>query len=123
MAETGGGLMDDVYISEPPGVFRHPRDWAERIAWQKGSFQRRFVDGGRLVRKTRISEDVKVSTMFVVHDHRMDEEGPPILFETKIFGGVNDDYTDRYASYLEALDGHAAACALAKSGRRPTEED
>lgn len=58
--------------------------------------------------------DVRVSIVFLGLDHGFDFKGPPILFETMIFGGEHDQYQDRYATRDEALAGHAKALALAK---------
>ena len=46
---------------------------------------------------------VSVSTVFL---------GPPLLFETMIFGGKSDGYMDRYGTWQEAEAGHEAACLL-----------
>jgi hypothetical protein len=51
-------------------------------------------------------EGVRVSTVFLGLDHRMTMEGPPILYETMVFGGAMDGEMDRYATRLEALAGH-----------------
>jgi hypothetical protein len=57
---------------------------------------------------------VRVSTVFLGIDHGfMMGDGPPILFETMIFGGENDLEMWRYATYDEAEDGHNRACELA----------
>jgi hypothetical protein len=60
--------------------------------------------------------DVKVSTVFLGLDHSFGE-GPPLLWETMIFGGVHDSYTDRYSTAAEALEGHRVALALVTSGK------
>lgn len=61
------------------------------------------VDGGR----------VRVSTVFLGIDHQMMPGGPPVLWETMIFGGPHDDYQERYATREAAGEGHARALALA----------
>ena len=49
----------------------------------------------------------KVSTVFLGLDHRFGAQGPPILFETMVFGGGNfDQYQERYCTREEALAGH-----------------
>jgi hypothetical protein len=57
------------------------------------------------VAKTNIG-DVYVSTIFVGIDYRIADKGPPILFETMIFGGVNDRHIERYCTWDEAEAGH-----------------
>lgn len=50
----------------------------------------------------------EVSTVFVSYDMRFGREGPPILWETMVFGGPPDvdGRRRRYASQEEALAGH-----------------
>lgn len=63
----------------------------------------------------RIGEDVlhgvRVSTVFLGLDHNWGE-GPPLIFETMIFGGWHDDYQERYSTYEEAEAGHRRALIL-----------
>jgi hypothetical protein len=40
--------------------------------------------------------------------------GPPVLWETMIFGFENDEYQERYTSKADALAGHARAAAIAR---------
>ena len=54
---------------------------------------------------------VSVSTVFLGMDHSFGG-GPPLLFETMIFGGKSDGYMDRYGTWQEAEAGHEAACLL-----------
>lgn len=58
-------------------------------------------------------DGVKVSTVFLGLDHRFGGNGPPLVFETMIFGGENDGEQDRYSTKAEALTGHEALCRLA----------
>ena len=64
-----------------------------------------FETAERHVAETTVG-DVKVSTVFLGLDHR--ESGPPILFETMVFGGPLDQEQDRYATWQEAEQGHQA---------------
>ena len=50
---------------------------------------------------------VHVSTVFLVIDHSWGY-GPPLLFETMVFGGELDMEQDRYCTWDEAVAGHAA---------------
>lgn len=52
----------------------------------------------------------RVSTVFLGLDHRFGGEGPPILFETMIFGGKLDQYQERCCTYAQAIEMHAIAC-------------
>lgn len=49
--------------------------------------------------------DVRISTVFLGIDHQFGE-GPPILWETMVFGGALDQEQVRYATRAEALAGH-----------------
>lgn len=53
-----------------------------------------------------------VSTVFLGMDHGF--SGPPVLFETMIFGGPHDQYQERYVTWEEAEAGHQHAVALAE---------
>jgi hypothetical protein len=50
-------------------------------------------------------DGVTISTVFLGLDHAWGD-GPPLLFETMIFGGSHDQYQERYSSKKEALAGH-----------------
>lgn len=65
---------------------------------------------GRRVANIEIG-DVRISTVFLGLDHQWGG-GPPLLFETMIFGGEHDDYQERYSTLEEAMAGHARAVAL-----------
>jgi len=54
---------------------------------------------------------VRVSTVFLGLDHNYDGEGPPVLWETMVFGGVMDQEQVRYTSLADALAGHQEMCA------------
>jgi hypothetical protein len=55
----------------------------------------------------------RVSTVFLGLDHSLGN-GPPILFETLIFGGPLDGEQWRYCTWKEAETGHQHALALAR---------
>lgn len=59
------------------------------------------------------TDNANVSTVFLGIDHSF-FSGPPVLFETMIFGGENDQYQERYHTLEEAMVGHEKAVALAK---------
>ena len=67
-----------------------------------------FETADRHVARDKVG-DVKVSTVFLGLDHRFGDKGPPLLFETMIFGGPHDGYQERYATWAEAERGHAVA--------------
>lgn len=59
---------------------------------------------------------VLISTVFLGLDHNSGSHGPPILWETMVFGGEHDGYGERYATAKEAQEGHARATALVRGG-------
>jgi hypothetical protein len=60
-------------------------------------------------------DDVRVSTVFLGVDHAWNSS-IPILWETMIFGGENDQaYQERYSSYEDALEGHQNAINFIKT--------
>jgi hypothetical protein len=50
-------------------------------------------------------EDAEVSTVFLSFDQRYGD-GPPVLWETLVFGGRLDGEMERYTSRADALRGH-----------------
>lgn len=58
------------------------------------------------------SEQVFVSTVFTGINMNY-HDGPPLTFETMIFGGKHDQYQERYATAAQAIEGHKKACKLA----------
>ena len=56
---------------------------------------------------------VRVSTVFLALDHSFGE-GPPLLFETMVFGGPLDQELDRCTTWEEAEAMHAAMVARVK---------
>lgn len=77
-------------------------------------FLKDFDDGFYRLKFTKVSDKVWVSTVFLYFDHNYFENGPPILWETMIFGGKHDEYQERYSSKAEALEGHERAVELAR---------
>jgi len=63
-----------------------------------------FETADRHVAKTNIG-DVKISTVFLGLNHNWGS-GPPLLFETMVFGGELDGEQERYSTWDEAEKGH-----------------
>jgi hypothetical protein len=68
----------------------------------------------RRIARTDISDSIWVSTVFLGLDHGFDEGGAPVLFETMIFGGPQNNELWRCAFYNQALRQHAMAVELAR---------
>lgn len=78
----------------------------------------KWIEGGNDNRRVCLDHFKKenghysVSTVFLGLDHNFGD-GPPILFETMIFGhGELCDYQDRYCTWDEAVSGHLTAVKL-----------
>jgi hypothetical protein len=80
----------------------------------------------RIVAFTQINSQAYVSTIFLGLDHRFPgyPQGPPILFETMIFGGALDGEGARYCSHDDAMTGHKMQVKRARkaAGQRIKEE-
>jgi hypothetical protein len=55
----------------------------------------------------------EISTVYLGFNHRFGD-GPPLIFESMVFGGPLDQETRRYATELEARAGHAELLELAR---------
>jgi len=64
-----------------------------------------FGTAKRHVAKTEITPEIKVSTVFLGLDHQYGD-GPPLIFETMVFGGELDGQMERYSTWEEAETGH-----------------
>ena len=71
-----------------------------------------FQGSNRIVAQTDVAKDIQVSTVFLGLDHQWGD-GPPLLFETMIFGGAHDQFQQRYSTWDQAEAGHRAALKLA----------
>lgn len=71
-----------------------------------------FETADRIVKKTLI-HDIEISTVFLGINHNY-FGGPPLLFETMIFGGEHDEYQDRCGTWDEAEDMHKKAMELVR---------
>ena len=72
----------------------------------------RFFDNpqSRRVKHVKIFR-TRISTVFLGLDHSWGD-GPPLLFETMIFGGKHDGYKTRCSTWAEALEMHKKACLI-----------
>lgn len=76
-------------------VMNHPDDAWARVAyneWDEGA--------------------IYVSTVFLGLDHNLMGRGPPLVFETMVFGPYGGDEQWRYSTWEEAEAGHAEVVAM-----------
>ena len=64
-----------------------------------------YESADRRVAWSDISQGVHVSTVFLGIDHNFGG-GPPLLYETMVFGGPMDQHQERYTTREEAVAGH-----------------
>lgn len=61
--------------------------------------------------------EVRVSTVFLGIDHSFDDDGPPVLFESMIFGGPLDEEMDRCATWEGAEKMHEKLMERVRRGK------
>lgn len=89
-----------------PELVPDEKDWAR---WHGESARMRWLAHDILL--VNEATEVRISTVFLGLD-RGQSHGPPILWETMIFGGKYDQYQRRYTSYADAADGHVKAVEM-----------
>lgn len=101
------------YILDEQG---NPQPCEDLLTWAK------WHEGAdRQICKTEAEDGTLVSTVFLGLNHAF-HDGPPLLFETMIFGGAHDLYQDRYATKAEAIEGHERAVAMLTTPTRTARE-
>lgn len=76
----------------------------------------------RIVKQTKLNQDILVSTVFLGLDHNFTGQGPPLLFETMVFGGALVQHCERYSTWEEAEKGHEDIVEKIKKGIKPWKE-
>jgi len=97
--------MSDYYI-----LIRGKPKKVECLEWAKW-----FETANRKIAHTGCSEWT-VSTVFLGLDHSFFEGGPPMIFETLVFGGSKDGEMERYSTKEEALKGHERMVRYCRTG-------
>ena len=99
--------MSDTYILNKDHTVRKVPmlEWAE---WSEKDRE------NKRVALTKVDEHTEVSTVFLGLDHNFSESGPPLIFETMVFGGVMGEECDRYSTWDQAVAGHEAMLARVK---------
>lgn len=69
-------------------------------------------------RQTRISDEVEVSTVWLGLNHQW-LDGPPLCWETMVFGSEHEGDPWRYSSRQLALDDHERIVAALRAGQNP----
>lgn len=107
-------MTDKYYILDENGHPVPESDLLKWSAWLGGGDDKRRVALNMIPGTWRNPDGIRVSTVFLGLDHNFIGDGPPILWETMIFGGRRDGYQRRYSSLYAAIEGHKEALRLAK---------
>lgn len=92
--------MSDKYILDENGQPAVEHDLMRWAQWWESA------DKQRILAHTHVG-NILVSTVFLGLDHRHFGEGPPLLWESMVFGGNLDESQQRYSTREAALAGHA----------------
>ncbi len=110
-------MSDGYYILEGHDIV--PADQNMRVQWHA---RRRTDESCWRVAKTELLDGVSVSTVFLGLDHGYGN-GPPVLFESMVFGGECDGGCWRYCTWDKAEAGHKRIVARLKAGLEPNDDD
>lgn len=75
------------------------------------------ADDERQVDLTVVDIGEEASTVFTGLEYRLFGDGPPLLFETMVFGGGYDGETWRYSTWDEAEAGHKKVVERVMGGK------
>lgn len=75
------------------------------------SFDATRNDSSQIAENSSADGLVRVSTVWLMGVNQNFSDGPPLLYETMIFGGPNDLECWRWSTEAEARAGHAEICS------------
>ena len=107
------------YILDGDGNPKPERSLLKWAMWLEHSHLSKGKDN-RIVQQDRVG-GVSISTVFLGLDHNFDD-GPPVLWETMVFGGEHNQYQRRYASRDDAVIGHMEAVEIVKASQADLKE-
>lgn len=87
------------WILDPDGTVRGPVSVQEWAPWFEASWPLRRIEDTEFA-------GLRVSTVFLGTDYNFWGSGPPLLFETMVFGGEFDGWQWRYLTTAAARAGH-----------------
>ena len=77
-----------------------------------------FETASRTVAREKVGRS-EVSTVFLGLDHRFTADGPPILWETMVFGGPMSHEMDRCSGTIEQAEAmHARMCEKVRKHKK-----
>src|SRR5262245_32391439 len=80
-----------------------------------------FETADRVIARDEIN-GVVITTVFLGIDHNFGSVGPPILFETMVFGGSFDQHQERYTTWQLAEIGHQQTIERVRESEQWPEE-
>jgi len=102
-------------VGHTPVKLESPIEWASAMAERFSLKRQHGVDPWRV--EEIFLGDVHVSTVFLGLNHNFLRSGPPILFETMVFGGKHDNDQERCATWEEAEAMHQRAVEMVRQLR------
>jgi hypothetical protein len=98
-----------------------PDDWwdKEKHGKKYGKWQTDHRVGNTVIGDNQFT----VSTVWLGLDHNYSKTGPPLIFETMVFGDPYDQEMRRYPTEEDAMRGHLAAVDALRAGKPPFGED
>jgi hypothetical protein len=98
------------YVLDTDG---NPQPEPDLLAWAQwmGTYSH------SVVKREQVGPRVRVSTIFLGAPSDISADGPPLLWESMVFGGKLDGERERYASRADALDGHARLVARVRASQ------
>jgi len=74
--------------------------------WARLLEDREYCRVAQLVEQMANGERLRISTVWLGLDHNFSGQGPPLIFETMVFGGPFDEGQWRWSTEDEAQKGH-----------------
>lgn len=117
MEEEERELFTRLFVPERPIFYAPDGSPIDALEWGRlreeyGNIRVAYTKIGRH-RRRRATRAV-VSTVWLGIDHSFSLDGPPVIFETMVFGGLLDMETHRYTTREYALIGHRAVVELVR---------
>ncbi len=100
---------------ELEGTTAVPLEEGKLPSWRIAEYRVAFTEN--------VLPGVNVSTVFLPIDHNFSEEGPPLVFETLVFGGNLDGETERYSDWTSAVKGHERMVGRVQGRVEPEAEE
>jgi hypothetical protein len=106
-----GVFMEAYFVLDERGEAQRERDIDAWTRW--------FEQADRSIARTVVTPQVTVLTTFSGIDSSEEAREAPLLFETRVFGGVLDGEEAHHATRAEALTAHSALANWSRIGNAP----